>query len=96
MKYIKIFLEQFVITYVGKSPRIYAIIYKEYYYNQFNTIFSINNHFKISNESSIVKNRQIYSYHMLLKIPSTNFNYPYIILIPEFHKNPISFRAIHN
>ena len=65
-KHIKILQDQFVITYIDKSPNIYAIICKEYYYNLLNTIFSTNKHFKISNESSIVKNRQLYSYHKLL------------------------------
>ena len=89
-KHIKILQEQFVITYVDKSPNNYVIICKECYYNHLNIIVSINNNFKISNESSVVKNRQIYSCHKLLKIPPTNFNYPYIVLIPKFHKNPIS------
>ena len=62
-----------------KSSNNYAIIYKEHYYNHLNSILSTNNNFKLSNESSIVKNRQVYSYHKLLIIPPTNFNYPYIV-----------------
>ena len=30
----------------------------------------------------------------IVKIPPTNFNYPYFVLIPKFHKNPISYRTV--
>ena len=70
-KHIEIHQDQFVITYVDKSPNNYAVICKECCY--LNAIISTNNNFKISNESSIVKNKQMYSYRKLLKVPPTNF-----------------------
>ena len=53
-KHIKILQEQFVITYVDKSTNNYVINYKVYY-NQLNTIFPTNNHFKLSKESLMLK-----------------------------------------
>ena len=73
-KHIKILKGQFVITYTDKSPNKYAIMYKEYHNDHLSTIISSNNNSKISNEPSVVRNRQIYNYHKLLNIPSTNFN----------------------
>ena len=36
---------------------------------------------------------QIYAFHKLL-IPQSNFNYPYLVLIPKFHKSPVKFRTV--
>lgn len=84
----------FVISYVDKSPNNYAIMCKSYYHQLLISTLSSNNSFKLTNSNTIINNRKINSFYKLLHFPSTNFNYPYLVLIPKFHKSPIKFRTV--
>ena len=75
---------------MSKDLYIYAIICKSYYHQLHISIISSDTNFKLSTDSINVKNKQIYAYHKLLKIPQSNFNYPYLVLIPKFHKSPVT------
>ena len=79
LKQIKDLPDHFIVTCIVKLHNNDAIIFKEYYHNHINTIISTNNNFKLSNESPVIKNRHIYSFHKLLKIPQINFNFPYLV-----------------
>lgn len=84
----------FVITYVDKAANNYAIICKLYYHQLLNSVITSNSNFIKVNTNIIINNRSILNYYKLLDIPHTNFKYPYLVLIPKFHKTPIKFRTV--
>ena len=93
-KNLKSLQNNFIFTYVDKAPNNYAIICKSYYHQLLNFILSSDTNFKHSTDSINVKNKQVNAFHKLLKIPQSNFNYPYLVLIPKFHKSPVKFRTV--
>lgn len=54
----------------------------------------LKNTFTLHNISSEEKSRHILSYHTLSGLKNKDFNYPYIVVIPKFHKNPLKFRTM--
>ena len=48
----------------------------------------------LSNSSNVNKNKQIHAFYKFLKLPHNNFNYPYLILIPKFHKKLFKFGTV--
>ena len=90
---IRLLQEKFVITYVDKASCNYAFICKKYYMDelklQLNTSVSLT---PIKTNISIIK-KQIIAHYKLFKLKH-NLNFPYIVLIPKFHKSPITFRTV--
>ena len=80
-------------AYVDKALNNYAIICKSFYYPLFNCVLSSDTNFKPSNDSIYVKNK-IHAFYKLLKVHQSNFNYPYLVLIPKFHKTPVRFWTV--
>lgn len=93
-KHIKILQKNFIITYVDKAPNNYAIICKQYYKKLLDHFFLDSQMFEKSSNNRTINNRKILNFHKLLNIKCQNFNYPYIVLIPKFHKSPIKFRSV--
>ena len=93
-KNIKSFQNYFIITHVDKVLNNYATICKSYYRQLFNTIFSTDTNFNLSNDCINTKNKQIYPFHKVLKIFQSNFIYSHQVLNPHFYKTPVKFRAI--
>ena len=86
--------KSFVITYVDKAANNYAIICKKFYVNYLLDYLNNNNQFKLDlNSINSIKQRIIKMYSDL-NIKSKYLKFPYIVLIPKFHKNPIKFRTV--
>lgn len=85
---------QYVITYIDKSQNNYAIICKKLYHTLLNNTISNNSNFTPIDTNITINNKKILAFHRLLKISNNNLNYPYIVLIPKFHKTPIKFREV--
>jgi len=86
--------KNFVITYVDKAPNNYAIICKSFYKYKLNECILHNNYFKKHSNNLEINNKKIFNYHKLLKLDHSNFKYPYMVLIPKFHKCPLNFRTV--
>lgn len=91
---IKNLQNKFIITYVDKCSNNYAIICKSYYHSLLNSTITSNDLFKTINNTLIINNRKIIKFHKLLNLKCPNLNYPYIVLVPKFHKSPIKFRTV--
>ncbi len=91
---IKNIKDKFIITYIDKVNNNYAIMCK-FFYNNY-----IMKHVSNSGIYECVpfKEREIFNrikaIYKTIGIHICKINFPYLILIPKFHKNPIKFRTV--
>jgi hypothetical protein len=92
--YIKHLQDRFVITYVDKVASNYAFICKKLYCelltNSYNdtTIYK-----KLDLKQCIIENR-IRAFYRRAGFKIGDFKFPYLVLIPKFHKFPVKFRTV--
>ena len=86
--------ERFVVAYIDKCASNYSIICKKYYAETLKNYIDNCNIFKHKSDNSIIINKLILALHKPLKFNPSNLNFPYVVLIPKMHKNPISFRTV--
>jgi hypothetical protein len=86
----------YVITYVDKMANNYAIICKRFYCDKLIDIYrdtAVYKHIDINLE--VIKNKINALYLRIgFNIGINKIKFPYIVLIPKFHKVPIKFRAV--
>lgn len=86
--------DNFVICYIDKAASNYALICKQFYIKLLkNTLHNTSLYKSIKDNSTIIAKRLIAKYK-LLKLKFTNIKFPYLVLIPKFHKSPIKFRSV--
>lgn len=88
-------LQKFLtIVYIDKCASNYAFICQKLYKNLLKT--ELNNCTGLTkiNSSSTIVTKKIIALYKQLKISNNNYNFPYMVLIPKFHKTPITFRTV--
>ena len=91
---IKNLQKEFVITYIDKAANNYAIICKKLYANIIFKQMDHNSIFKPLNVKASTITKKIIAFYKLLKLKINKINYPYVMIVPKFHKTPIAFRSI--
>jgi len=91
---IKQLQDKFVITYIDKAANNYAIMCKSFYSNYIFKLLENNTIFKPIKDKSNTIIKKVNAFYKLLKLKIKNINFPYVIIVPKFHKTPIAFRSI--
>jgi hypothetical protein len=84
----------FVVSYVDKTTSNYAFTCKYYYCKTLNETYNDSSLYKKINDNSLIIQKRINALYKKVKFQLKQFKFPYLILIPKLHKNPVKFRSV--
>jgi hypothetical protein len=86
--------QDFAVSYLDKVATNYAFTCKFYYLKLLSECYRDDLQYnKVNTGNNVIVNR-IRAFYKKLGLDIKNFKFPYLILIPKLHKNPIKFRTI--
>lgn len=86
--------EQYVITYLDKVSTNYAFTCKTYYINKLSQYYNDLNLYAPTTESERSIKNKITALYKKAGYIIKNLKFPYLVLVPKLHKDPVKFRPV--